>query len=511
MPTREQLLQMGAKSINQTSKEPTKKIFTREELLSMGAVPTQVNTSTNIGSINREGIVGGLAKGAGKSLLGSLKGALDLGEKTIGSVLKGVLPEKAEQFLNVQNAPTFSGKQSTLAERTQAEIEQKYNLKPGSLTEATTPYQKVGKFVTDAAQFVLPGTAAAKVGRGLGAARAAKGAGRLSQFGARIAPQIASDVAVGATQAGSPVEGVKTGVTSLGVMGAGSLIKKASKPITKPIIDFIENTLPKSLAKTAIGQSKKEILAGKDISEFVLSKKSIGTANQLIRRSTQAVTDLDSQILSRLKSVPVIQGKITNKNVIQTVVKEMNEAGAELTEDEVKKIITKLAPQSKRLFNKPSMGVFTANNLRRSIDKTLGDRAFLGSQLPFNKEVLKKFNSTLREQVKTKAPEGTRELFEDLSKEITLRDALLNRYGGRNFSVVQLRDLLGALAGLGTGGVGAAGFAVAANRAAQSPFTLLGTAKTLRALPPIIREYLKKLSPTERAIILRLLNQSRSE
>ena len=43
------------------------------------------------------------------------------------------------------------------------------------------------------------------------------------------------------------------------------------------------------------------------------------------------------------------------------------------------------------------MSLSNANNLRKSIDKTLGDRGFLTSQVPFNKDVLRRFTNILRQ------------------------------------------------------------------------------------------------------------------
>jgi hypothetical protein len=61
--------------------------------------------------------------------------------------------------------------------------------------------------------------------------------------------------------------------------------------------------LPERLVRSATGQSKKEILAGKDISKYVIENKRIGTADQLLSSSQKAIDDANSYINDALLSV----------------------------------------------------------------------------------------------------------------------------------------------------------------------------------------------------------------
>ena len=140
--------------------------------------------------------------------------------------------------------------------------------------------------------------------------------------------------------------------------------------------------------------------------------------------------------------------------------------------------------------------------------KTLGDRGFLTAQLPFNKEVLKSFNRVLREQVKTNAPQ-TRPLFNIQSKEITLRDALLEKTTRQSGSqILSLTNILSFGAGATAGGLPGAAVGIGLRQAIQSTPFLTGAGVTLAKLGLVgqrIAPILQKLAPAERTIILNLL------
>lgn len=272
----------------------------------------------------------------------------------------------------------------------------------------------------------------------------------------------------------------------------------------------ITQMLPKRLIQSAVGQTKAVLLAGKDISEFVLQKRRMGTANQLIESSRRAIEKLGQQIQTNLQNVPE-KTRVLRSGIISEVVKRINQEGGKINASEVTSVINKLAPQAKGFLSKPFLTLQEANKLRQSLDKTLGDRAFLTTQLPFNKGVLRLFDSALRERVKDLAPAGTREIFSELSKEITLRNSLLERYAGRaRNEVVNAFDLIlaggGFLGGGAPGGIGA----LAIKKGIQSPLGKTAIAQTFgfggevgRKLQPI----LQKLNPAERTLILNLIGE----
>lgn len=267
--------------------------------------------------------------------------------------------------------------------------------------------------------------------------------------------------------------------------------------------------LPERLIRSATGQSKKEILAGKGLERFVLENKKVGTADKLIRDSQEIQTKLNNLINRNLQSVPITNSKITTSSILDDIVKSVNANGGAISKAEARDIVERLAPQAKGLLQKPSMSLVTANKLRQSIDRTLGDKGFLTSELPFNKDVLRSFTNALRESVKSKAPEGTRAAFNSLSNEIRLSNALTNKVaqGSRN-QIISFGDLIGGGLGAATGGVPGALVGAAARRAIQSTPFLTGSAVAIDSLDRTLSPVLSQLEPTVQTAILSAIREA---
>jgi len=197
--------------------------------------------------------------------------------------------------------------------------------------------------------------------------------------------------------------------------------------------------------------------------------------------------------------------------LLSGVVSEINSVGGATNTKDIAKIINNLAPQALGLLKKESLSLSEANKLRSLLDKTLGDRAFLVNQLPFNKDVLRTFANITREKVKTLAPEGTRGLFSELSKEITLRNALQDKYAGKaRNEVINAFDVMIAGGGFLGGGVVAGLGAFGAKKVAQSAIGKTTTAVALSNLGNLA-PILKKLTSVERTIILNLVGKSNQQ
>lgn len=347
---------------------------------------------------------------------------------------------------------------------------------------------------------------------GIGAAKAPGVIGKVAETGVKLGGLSALSSGAQAFGEGkSPEEIAKATAISGGVgavLGGGAtLIGKGIGGLGNAITE----ALPKRLVQSAIGQSKKELMAGKDISEFFLEKGRIGTAEQLIKESQDAVHDLGGQITNLLKSAPKT-ARILKNEVSSVVAGKINKEGGKIVSKEINDIVGQLAPQAKGLLTKQSLSLPEANQLRQALDKTLGDRGFLTSQLPFNKEVLRSFTNALREKVKTLAPKGNREVFTELSKEITLRDSLIGKYSGQaKNQVVNAFDLILAGGGFLGGGTAGAVASFAIKKALQSAVGKTTLARSLNLLGEKISPILEKLEPAERTIILTLLNDLSSE
>lgn len=270
--------------------------------------------------------------------------------------------------------------------------------------------------------------------------------------------------------------------------------------------------LPARFVNSALSRSKAEVLKDiakdkvDDFAKYVVKNKPIGSASKLLNESIDNVGKLDASIDAKLASAIRKSGgnkTIGISNLLDEISKTPEAEGALLKRADVKGIIERLAPQTKKLLSKNTLNLEDANKLRQLADRTLGDKAFLGSQLTSDKSILKNFADTLRELVKSKAPEETRALFGELTNEIRFRNGLLNRIAQKQGNqVLSFGDFIGGgLGGIFGGGIPGAVAGVATRRAIESvPFKLSAAKLTNAAtkLEPIINQ----LAPAQRTAIL---------
>ena len=135
----------------------------------------------------------------------------------------------------------------------------------------------------------------------------------------------------------------------------------------------------------------------------------------------------------------------------------------------------------------------------------------MGAQLPFEKEILKSFNTVLRNSVKQKAPKGTKELFSNLAKEITVRNALDKVISsGKGNRVLGLTDFLtigGAGAAFGAPGAIAL---TAAKKVAETPQAKTITAQALKSVGKL-EGFAKYLPQTVRGSFAQILKDLKEE
>ena len=148
-----------------------------------------------------------------------------------------------------------------------------------------------------------------------------------------------------------------------------------------------------------------------------------------------------------------------------------------------------------------------------TIPSTLGDRGFVTSQLPFNKEILRTFTNELREQVKTKAPGSTRQDFAELANEIRFRDAIANVMAQKSGNqLISFGDFIG-------GGLGGAFSAFGVVDPVTAIAAGIGTRRLLESVPFKLTSakalekvnqaggVLEKLAPAEQKILLDLVSE----
>lgn len=259
--------------------------------------------------------------------------------------------------------------------------------------------------------------------------------------------------------------------------------------------------LPQRLVRSATGQTKTDILAGKDITKYVLENKKIGTAEQIIAGSQKAIDRADSFINESLKSVT--NKTVPVKDIVADIADSINAGGGEIDEAGVRSILESLAPQVKKTLGMETLTLAQANKLRSQLDKTLGNRAFINAQLPYNKGILMDFTNAIREQVKGNAPEGVRAAFNTYSKEIKLRDLLVSKIaGGQKNQIIGLGDLISAGVGGTFGGLPGAVALGAGKKAIESVAFKTGAAVTIDRLDEALSPILAGLEPALQTTIL---------
>lgn len=421
---------------------------------------------------------GGLARGVAKGEVSTVKGLSELGntiaDQTVGRLVNLFT---GKGFNPTNTADSFSrmvGGQENV----------------DKLTKPVGAAENIGFGAEKIGEFALPGSKIAS---------ATKWASLLT----RSLAEGATGATVAAAQNGAlDKNALVTGAVSAALPGAGALLSKGGKALTE--------FLPTRLIRSALGQPKAEIMAGKDIAPFVLEKGKFGTADSILKGSQDSINSLSSTISKNLEST-VSQGiKIDGKNVVGQVADIINQAGGAITPEEVTSVVGQLAPQTKGLLKKffdGGLDLVESNKLRQALDQTLGDKGFLTSQLPYNKTILRTFDNSLRNSVKDLAPDGTKDAFTELSKEITLRDTLLEKTTAQSRNqVINGFDLLFGTGGfLGGGPVGAM-VTVGAKKFAQSTIAKTGVARLLD-LSSKLGPILEKLSPEEKAVVQALISQ----
>lgn len=340
------------------------------------------------------------------------------------------------------------------------------------------------------------------------------GVGTTGSFTARLLKTMGLGAGISGAKAISEGEETKDVIKSTIAGGAvGAAIPIAGAGL-RAIGRQIEQ-LPARFVNSALGRNKAQVLNDiakdkiDDFAKYVVQNKSaLKSANVHLEESSNAVETLSKKVSIALSSAirkSGIKTTIGINNFLDDIAKLPEAEGALLKRADIKEIIEKLAPQTKQLLSKSSLNLEEANKLRQLVDRTLGDRAFLGGQLSSDKIILKQFANNLREIVKEKAPEGTRALFTELANEIRFRNGLLERVAKRaGNQVLSFGDFIGGgLGGIFGGGIGGAITGVAARRAIESvPFKLF-SAKTITALTKAA-PILESLAPAQQTAILNL-------
>lgn len=412
----------------------------------------------------------GLAKSAGETALG-------LG--TLGRKAQAGVSNLGEALFGESN-PFQMGREGIFDPGSEKRAGVEKILQPESTSE------KVGMFVGDVAQFAVPSTYASKATLGAGLARRMLAQGLV----------------------GAGVQAAKTGDIGKDELAVGA-INAAMVPVGDVItkgLSSLSQHFPEWLVRPLVKQSSSAKLKGKDAAKYLVESGRVGSVDSLISQTDEAMNVLNTQIDDIISAKTSAGVTINRADIVDDIVREINNAGGAIDETQVLSTIDKLAPQARGLIQKETLTLAEANQLRQALDKTLGDRAFFANQLTFNKGVLMDYTNALREAVKS-TDDSLRPLYEEYAKNITLKQALNARsVAGGGANSIGMYDLLtGGAAFTTTGDPVTSLLAVAGRRGFEAPSVKTGLAQVFKNTDKVTAA-LQSAAPGVRGAVLSFIS-----
>lgn len=379
-------------------------------------------------------------------------------QKTAGFVLDPVakLGAEAGQFLGkgiVRGIEQFqSPEQRAITEANLQKALSEGTTVPGLGTEVkplneVTPRDVAGQVLEAGAMFA-PGV-------GSGASTLAKiGAGATTGYAMDVGQKLQNeDKTLG--QSFVPGLGTALGAT-LPAVGSGVKYVKDNLPSW-----FVKSTLPK------LGDKPEAITNA-------LKKIDYGSVNKNLTKSAERVTKMGSNIDTILNK-PENANKFIGSDVLNSTVASF--PNSKYTPKFVAKEIAELVPNEAKTIDKIIAGTATpleANNLKKEIYKRTSKVFENASIPPARKELGATFATSIADKIKNTIDE-TKPIWDELSKEINLRNALI---GASKKAQANAKVGLYDIAGYFAGGIPA----VIGERATRNPGLQLSTAKAVNKL-----------------------------
>lgn len=290
-------------------------------------------------------------------------------------------------------------------------------------------------------------------------------------IGARIGNQALLNAGSGATSkianGGNAQDTLKSAVVG-GTIGAGT-------GAVSEALSYAMKNLPTWLTQKALPK-----LDSNNV-DYALKNTKLGTIKTLESNSDAAVQSYGNQIHSILTHPQYANETGDGSASIHGVLQDF--PNSKLTPAKVTDIVSKVVPGSEKLVDKISDGSATLlekNQLRQQIDLATKKIFTDTPDVSFNKQVAASLASSLRNEVKSVAPE-TEPIFNEFSKEMNLNKALTAAQSKiEKGSAVGLYDILSGIGGFTAGGpLGSAG-TIAAEKALRSPAVQIGAAKAVK-------------------------------
>lgn len=364
--------------------------------------------------------LGEFAKGVGKSVLSSLQGASDIGQRIFGGTADRILETAGME----------------LSERERAAL-------PERFTEAEGGAQKAGKIVGDIAQLLIPGT------NGLKVAQLSKATGMSGRLIASIAKEAPSSIAasgVTAAQEGETDDIFQNALLfgTLNKLGsaASRMVSSATKDLPGKLVD--------TALKPSLDEARRAILyGGKTLGQELVERGISGSDRKILETALKNLNESEDKLQTILAGS---KETITKDELVPYLSKLLETKGATPgLRSEAEKIAS-------ILDDIPEVLTLTeANAMKRNLYAALSDTAFkLDASLNAKRDAMKAIARGLKSEIekKTNAEFGdaVKKINKDLSVFGRTRDAVVDKLA---------RSERNNILSLGSIGAGAAGAAAA--------------------------------------------------
>lgn len=402
----------------------------------------------------------GVAKGVGSTI----KGAASLGEKTFGKVVG------AEKI----GTPREKGK-------TSADV-----LVPESKLKPTNTMQKIGFAGEQIAEFLIPGGAAAKIGKAAEGAVAASKLKRLAKIGG-------TSIAEGGIATGHTA--IQRGELDKSALSAGVFSGAVATPAAFAINKFAQKA-PTSLWSQVLRRTQKSIEKNPNLEKQIADVGLVGSRRLIRNKAQQNIQVLEMELDDLIETS---KGNIDSKAVagyldeIQDSYK--NIPGEQASVDTIEAI-------KKETIAKGILTPKDALGLKREIYKKISESYGKGlMEVPAKKDAQKAIARGLKEEIEKLIPEAKtisekQAIFIQTKK--ALDRALNQPKSGIAGTGIGMYDLLLGGVGAGIGGLETAAKLVAVKKIAESA--------TLRTSASRLLNYFDKLSPTKKILFYNGLN-----
>lgn len=464
---------------NQTTPPPT--ADTQDQSPSVGGFLS--NTVSSFGNL-----LGGL----GNAVMHPIDTVQNLGQTALGGIEKLTSPDPTDNTQKFDNVATYFKNRyggDSFSEIAGHIGNTFYTDPAGAALDLSTLLDGVGGIVEGAG----------KIG--------ALDAGRAAEL-SKAADFISS--AKGIIQGGTP-EATKALMepSTLSKVGAG--LKTAAAytnplaPVSKAVesvantVSKLSDALPRRIINNLLPQLKTT-----GLKDYAIDNLKVGSVDKMLQTSQEALDNYDSQINTILKHPDNAGIEVVGNDIVKKTLSQF--PNSEYTPESILAKVKSQVPASAKLVTKlqdGSLSLDEANTLRSAIDKVTYKTAIDSPEVKAGKEVAEAFGHSLRDAVKTSAPE-TVPIFNGYAKEINLKKALVKlAQKSEKKGFITMKELLESYGAGNLGGPVAAVTTLATSKLIDTPAAKVLMAKTLsKAAIPIkaIGRSVTKISPIAKEI-----------